>query len=145
VTWSEPVVVMDPAVTVVRYAAAAVKEPGVVAIAYYGSKDGVTLDGYVAESHNALDPAATFRSIAVNDPAEPLNTNGFESGYQVYYFNTGDGVEFVQVKYAPDGDIWASFARNMCPGGPDAGACAWDYAAHANSMFQGVVGRIVHR
>lgn len=145
-SWSEPVSIMAPEVTEVRFAAIAVKEPGTIAVAYYGSPDGgMTFNGYVAESTDALEAEPTFWSATANDPADPLFSNGFESGYHVYYFNTGDGVEFVQVKYAPNGDIWAAFVKNMCPGGPDAGACTWDYAAHANSMFQGAVGRLVHR
>jgi hypothetical protein len=55
----------------------------------------------------------------------------------------GDLDELVQVKYAPDGDVWASFLKEMCPGLTQS-KCSWDYAAHANSMFQGAVGRLVH-
>ncbi len=145
-SWSDPVVIMAPGVTAVRFAAIAVKEPGTIAVAYYGSKDdGLTYDGYVAESTDALGDEPTFWSATVNDPADPLYGFGFESGYSLYYFNTGDGHEFVQVKYAPNGDIWAAFVKNMCPGGPDAGNCTWDFEANASSMFQGAVGRLVHR
>jgi len=56
---------------------------------------------------------------------------------------TADLVEFVQVKYAPSGDIWASFVKEMCPG-EKTSACTWDYALHANSVFQGAVGRLAH-
>ena len=54
--------------------------------------------------------------------------------------------EIITVKYAPDGDIWASFAKDMCPGITSSTAnCTWDTAAHAKSMYQGAVGRLVHR
>ncbi|HEX7478742.1 MAG TPA: hypothetical protein VF331_13120 [Polyangiales bacterium] len=61
-------------------------------------------------------PEPTFFSSAANDPADPLYPTGFASGYDASYFsNGGDGVEFLQVKYAPSGDSWASFVKNMCP------------------------------
>ncbi len=145
-SWSEPVAIMAPGVDAVRFAAVAVKEPGTIAVAYYGSTDGgLTYNGYLAESSDALGAEPTFWSATVNDPADPLFSYGFESGYSLYYFNTGDGHEFVQVKYSPDGDVWGAFVRNMCPGGPDAGGCTWDLDAHVGSMFQGAVGRLAHR
>jgi len=56
----------------------------------------------------------------------------------------GDLDEFIQVKYAPNGDIWSSFVQEMCVN-LNTAACTWDYAAHANSVLQGVTGRLVHR
>jgi hypothetical protein len=143
-TWSAPIVVLDPALKSARFAAVAAKAPGTIALAYFGSPDGKAFHGYVAESTNALDPSPTFWSASVNDPGDPLYANGFASGYDISYFsNGGDGVEFVQVKYAPSGDVWASFVKDMCPHGTT--SCTWDYAGHANSRFQGAAGRLVHR
>jgi hypothetical protein len=114
-TWSAPVIVLDPALTTARFAAIAVKAPGTVAIAYLGSADGTKFDGYVAETTNAFDASPTFWSSAVSAPDDPLYPDGFVSGYDLSYFdNGGDGVEFVQVKYAPSGDVWASFVKDMC-------------------------------
>jgi hypothetical protein len=143
-TWSAPVSVMAPGVTSARFAAVAVKAPGTIAVAYLGSSDGKVFDGYIAESTNALEATPTFWSAAVSPAGDPLYPFGFASGYDPSYFsNGGDGVEFVQVKYAPSGDIWASFVKDMCSNPTD--GCIWDYAAHANSRFQGAAGRLVHR
>jgi hypothetical protein len=138
------VVALTPHLTSARFAAVAVKTPGTVAIAYLGSADGTKFDGYIAETTDALDPSPTFWSSPVSAPGAPLYPSGFMSGYDVSYFgNGGDGVEFVQVKYAPSGDIWASFVKNMCK--TASGSCSWDYAAHASSRFQGAAGLLVHR
>jgi len=48
----------------------------------------------------------------------------------------GDLIEFVQVEYAPSGDMWASFVKEMCSGGMTM-ACTW--------ALSGAVGRVVHR
>jgi hypothetical protein len=146
-TWSSggasgALVVSAPGVTKTVLSAIAVKAPGTVAIAYFGSTDGKKFDGYLAESSNALDAAPVFWSTTVNDPSEPLFANGFDNNYGAS-LSGGDLDEFVQVKYAPDGDVWASFLKEMCPG-LNQSDCSWDYAAHANSMFQGAAGRLVH-
>ncbi len=144
VTWNAgagPLVVSAPGLQTI-YSAIAVKAPGTVAIAYYGSSDGKQYDGYIAESLDVTAAQPLFWSAPANDPADPLFTAGFDTGYAEG--TTGDLVEFVQVKYAPSGDIWASFVKEMCPG-EKTSACSWDYAAHANSVFQGAVGRLVHR
>ncbi len=47
----------------------------------------------------------------------------------------GDLNEIIVVKYAPDGDIWASFVKDMCPGTATTTTnCTWDVTTHANSM-----------
>jgi hypothetical protein len=144
-TWtggSKPVIVSAPGVTATVLAGITVKAPGTIAIAYYGSTDGTKYDGYLAESTDALDAQPVFTSVTVNDPADPLFPAGFDSGYA--NLGSSDLVEYVQVKYAPSGDIWASFVKEMCPGGKAGPACTWDYAAHASSVHQGAVGRLVH-
>ena len=40
--------------------------------------------------------------------------------------------------------IWATFVKEMCVNTVSTN-CSWDYAAHANSVFQGATGRLVHR
>jgi hypothetical protein len=146
VTWTggqTPVVASAPGVTFAVLATVTAADPGRVAIAYLGSKDGKAFDGYMTESLDALDPTPTFASLVVNDPAKPLFANGFDNDY-ANVVSGGDLDEFIQVKYAPDGDVWASFLEEMCPGAMPT-KCQWDYAAHANSIFQGAVGRLVHR
>ena len=51
--------------------------------------------------------------------------------------------ELVHVKYAPSGDVWASFLKEMCVK-LSTSHCSWNYGAHVNSVFQGGVGRLVH-
>lgn len=137
-TWSEPVVVSAPEVKHVRYCAMDIKEPGTVAITYYGSRNGIRYNDYIAESANAFDAQPTFWSGTVNDPADPLYRYGFNVGYIGMWLG-GDLNEIVQVKYAPDGDIWASFCKRMPPFGR-----GWDRASHAGSKCQAVVGRFIH-
>jgi hypothetical protein len=142
-SWSSSVVISAPKLAALRFGAVTVKSPGTIAIAYYGSPDGKKFDGVVAESTDALDAAPTFTSVTVNDPASPLFSQGFDSGY-ANTLDGGDLIEFVQVRYAASGDVWASFVKEMCPGGTSS-ACTWDYSAHASSIYQGAVGRVIHR
>jgi hypothetical protein len=151
VTWSSggggdggsgAVVVSAPGVQTTVLSAIAVKSPGTVAIAYFGSTDGTQFNGYLAESTNALAPAPTFLSAVVNDASDPLFASGFDNNYAAS-LSGGDLDELVQVKYAPSGDIWASFLKEMCVK-LSTSHCSWDYGAHANSFFQGAIGRLVH-
>ena len=131
--------VLAPHLIGARFVAVAVKAPGTVAIAYLGTADGTKFDGYIAETTDAFDPAPTFWSSAVSYSADPLYPSGFVSGYDGSYFNNGgDGVEFVQVKYAPSGDIWASFVKDMCKTATS--GCSWDYAASRQLAFPGSRG-----
>jgi hypothetical protein len=139
---ASPLVVSAPDVKTTVLSGIAVKSPGTVAIAYFGSTDGTQFNGYLAESTDGLDPSPTFWSTTVNDPSEPLFASGFDNDYGGS-LTGGDLDEFVQVKYAPSGDIWASYLKEMCPK-LNTGACSWDYATHANSVFQGGIGRMVH-
>jgi hypothetical protein len=140
-TWSKSVVVSAPAVKEVRYSSVAIKEPGTVAIAYYGSSDGVKYDGYITETKNAFDATPLFATVMVNAPSAPLFEWGFEVGY-LGILAGSDLNEIVQVKYAPNGDVWASFVKDMCKGA-DKDNCDWS-AQHAKSVFQAAIGRLVH-
>ena len=119
------------------------RAPGTIAIAYYGTTDGKAYNGYIAESLDALDPAPVFSSAIANETSDPLFANGFDNNY-LLTIGFGDLDELVQVKYAPNGDIWATFVKEMCASTLSSN-CSWDYAAHANSVFQGAAGRLVHR
>jgi hypothetical protein len=147
-TWSSAgaggaLVASAPGVKQTVLSAVGVKAPGTITIAYFGSTDGKAFSGYVAESTNALVATPTFWSTTVNDPSEPFFADGFDNNYKAS-LSGGDLDEFVQVKYAPSGDVWVSFLKEMCPGGVNSSNCTWDYATHANSVFQGAVGRLVH-
>jgi hypothetical protein len=139
---SDAIVVSAPGVKSTVLSAITVKAPGTIAIAYLGSTDGTRFNGYLAESTDALDPAPTFWSATVNEPSAPLFASGFDNNYAAS-LSGGDLDELVQVKYAPSGDVWATFIKEMCPK-LNTGNCSWNYAAHANSIFQGAVGRLVH-
>ena len=52
----------------------------------------------------------------------------------------GDLNEYLQVKYAPNGDIYGSFCKRMRRGAGKPGG--WHFAAHAGSRLQGVLGRM---
>ena len=146
-TWSSAgtggaAVASAPGVVKTVLSAVGVKAPGTISIAYFGSTDGKTFSGYVAESTNALAATPVFWSTTVNDPSEPFFADGFDNDYKGS-LTGGDLDEFVQVKYAPSGDVWVSFLKEMCPA-LQTSDCSWDYAGHANSVFQGAVGRLVH-
>lgn len=135
-TWSDPVVVSAPQVEHVRYGAITASGAGKVAIAYYGSKDGRDYDGYLAETKDALSSEPTFWGGTVNEPGAPLYMGGFNPGYLPDMFLGGDLNEFLQVKYAPNGDLFAGFCKQMKHG-------MWDHREHADSKLQGVLGRLV--
>jgi hypothetical protein len=144
-TWSKPVAVAPPGVAHTVFADIAVKAPGTLALAYYGSEDGgLTYNAYASESLDALSAAPTFHGARLNSPSEePLFAEGFDIGYSEI-LSFGDLVEMVRVAYAPNGDIWASFAKDMCPG-MDRSHCTWDPAAHVDSTYQLVMARLEHR
>jgi hypothetical protein len=137
-TWSTPVVVSAPGVTHVRYSAITTKAPGIIAIAYYGTTDGKKYNGYMAESVNALDENPRFWSGTANDPADPLYPNDFSAGYIDMFFG-GDMNEIIKIKYAPNGDIWATFAKDMHPG---LFSYRWKKSEHAGSGLQSVLGHM---
>ncbi|HMJ14125.1 MAG TPA: sialidase family protein, partial [Polyangiaceae bacterium] len=146
-TWSAPVVISAPSVKYAVYGGVAIRKPGTLAIAYYGSELGQPgpFDGYIAETTDALAAEPSFVSARVNDPAKPLSPVQFDVGY-ARLFSGGDLHEIVKPEYAPNGDIWASFARDMCPGlGAELENCGWDVTANTNSFYQAAVGRLVHR
>jgi hypothetical protein len=143
-SWSKSVAIAAPDVKHVRYAAVAAKAPGVVAVVYYGAtnQDGLRYSGYIAETENAFDAQPNFWTVTVNKPEEPLFPWGFEVGY-LGILTLADLNEIIEVRYAPNGDLWASFVQDMCKGAA-AGDCTWDTKTHRDSVFQGVVGRAVH-
>ena len=58
--WSEPVAVSAPGVKHVRYHALTAREPGRVAVAYYGSPNGIRYHGYIAECADVFAPEPPF-------------------------------------------------------------------------------------
>jgi len=141
-TWTSPVVVSAPGIQRVHLAALTIKSPGKIAIGYYGSdKDsGGNYNAYVAESVNALSGIPTFRSVSVNNPASPMHAVGFDANYFGMFIG-GDLAEITQLQYAPNGDLYVSLIKDMCP---DTLTCTWDFKGHFNSKYQAVIGRIKH-
>ncbi|MEY4577639.1 MAG: hypothetical protein RL701_2342 [Pseudomonadota bacterium] len=142
-TWSAPVAINAPTAKQVVFGAIVTRAPGTLAVAYYGSDDGQAYRGYIAETQNALDPQPTFWNIVIDDHGAPLFNGGFDIGY-AEILSGGDLVEIVQVRYAPNGDLWAAFVKDMCPGSGSTGTCTWDLATHAKSPYQGVIGHVTH-
>ncbi|MEY2931838.1 MAG: hypothetical protein RL033_2587 [Pseudomonadota bacterium] len=138
-TFSEPVVISAPDVVNVSFGVATVKEPGVIAIAYYGSFDGKSHHGYVAESRDALSTEPSFTGGIINPIDDPLYPHGFKVGYDQMILG-GDLNEIVHVRYAPNGDILASFNKRMRRGAQKKGG--WNAREHANSRLQAVLGRL---
>jgi hypothetical protein len=142
-SWTAPITISAPGVVATALSSIAVSRPGTIAISYLGSTDHLQYNGYMAESTNALDEAPIFSSLIVNDPTQPLFQNGYDNNYSGV-LTGGDLDEFIQIKYAPNGDIWSSFIKEMCVN-LDAAMCSWDVDEHAGSMLQGATGRLVHR
>lgn len=139
--WSDALVASAPDVVHAVYPHAVTAASGTLAITYYGSVDGVRYDGYLAQSRNALDEEPTFWTVTVNDPAQPLFSDGFDVGYAAL-LSGGDLVEITHVRYDARGDLWAAYSKDMCPGTAQGDPCEWDVDAHAGSHFQGAIGRM---
>jgi hypothetical protein len=145
-TWSAPVVVSAPKITQVHLTSLAIKAPGQVAIAYYGSQDTgsvvVNHSVYVAESSDVFAANPVFQSQMVNRSDTPMFAKGFDSNYIGMFFG-GDLAELTQIQYAPNGDLFVSFVQDMCPGGTTTN-CKWDFKAHNKSRFRAVAAQITH-
>jgi hypothetical protein len=85
--------VAPPGVQGVRRVALAARRRGQVAVAYLGTTDGVSFDGYITETRNALSRRPRFWSATVNDPASPLvNASDPETfGDRFFYGNVTIG------------------------------------------------------
>jgi hypothetical protein len=143
-TWSTPVVISAPNIKRTHLASMTVKEPGKIAIAYYGSesdKQSGSYSAYVAESSNAFSAKPAFKSQMINAPSDPTMAGGFDANY-FGMFVGGDLAEITQIKYAPNGDLFVSLTKDMCPNGTS--KCNWDFDAHLKSKFKAIVGRITH-
>lgn len=107
-TWRGPLMVSAPGVTtgVEPRGQVAAREPGHIAIAYYGHPTGkpdTTLNGYLTESFNAHVADPIFYSAMLNDPRAPL------------YFPTDGGTlprnDYLGVTIAPDGTPWTALVK----------------------------------
>jgi hypothetical protein len=100
-SWSAPVCVSSPKVNLASICGIAVGAPGEIAIAYYGSRDaGWTFDGCVTVSADVFAREPSFRTVHTQ-PDSPIQAN-----------RLSEPCEYVGVDFAPDGSVWASFARD---------------------------------
>ncbi len=138
-TWSKPVVIAMPGVVSATMPAIAVREPGHVAVVYWGTRDSDTAtstwDGFVADTHDGLDANPTWTSTQL-DQASPTMPNGI-----------GEPIEEAGIDFAPDGSVWAAFTKDTCtptaqpvPGVP-ALSCDGDFQ-YSNTRYLSVVAHL---
>jgi hypothetical protein len=82
----------------------AAREPGHIAIGYYGyTRDSTRLNGYLTESFTAASPRPVLVSGLLNDPRRPL------------YFPTDGGSlprnDYLGVAIGPDGTPWVALVK----------------------------------
>ncbi len=113
-TWTKPIMFGAPDALIASYPNVAVKKPGYVALAYYGSsdvkgngkdgyfqRDGGKYDAYLTVTTDLFAAKPVFWSAAVNDPKTPAI----------------DGMAYPQSEYlgpptfAHDGSIWAAYVQ----------------------------------
>jgi hypothetical protein len=121
-SWSKPLAVEAPAVREANIATVTAGRPGRVAIAYYGSENspwdsdckgddcpntsdytGVTWNGYMTVTKNALSRSPTFYSASVNAKNDPLMTGRCGPG------RCQGAFDFIDVVLAPNGTPYATF------------------------------------
>lgn len=106
-TWNAPLLVSAPGVAQsgAPFAQVAARDPGHIAIAYYGytGSDSSRLNGYLTESYDASGPNPLFYTAQLNDRAEPL------------YFPVKSGLlprnDYLGVTIAPDGTPWTGLVK----------------------------------
>jgi hypothetical protein len=117
-TWRSPLDDRAPGVAAVGDWNMAVREPGHVAISYYGQRSGQdTWDGYLTETRDALRAFSghpAFWSGQLNDPARPLMYSEEQTRGAVFV-----NVDFIGVDIGPDGTPWASFVEDCGPSPSD--------------------------
>jgi hypothetical protein len=113
-TWSEERNLVAPGVNGVGTWFPAVREPGHIAVAYYGQlAERTSSDGYITESRNALDDDPVFWSGDVGS----LLTDGQGSRFPGPGFLDYNGADI-----GPDGTAWGSFVQD-CPADATDPAC----------------------
>ena len=112
-TWSTPLVIRVPGVAWTSKPTLAVRAPGEIAIAYWGSdkaestgdgwlgKDGRPYDGYITVCRDVRAPGPTFVSARARDGSAALLPEGESAMSSGEYIGAPS--------FAPDGSVWAGF------------------------------------
>ncbi len=157
-TWTKAMMIGPPGLKEANLPSIDVGRPGHVALAYMGSENSpggpfdddfgectaigacpepnkykkVTWNGYMMESHNALDKKPVFYSGTVNHKSDPLirGTCGPGRCKAVY--------DFIDIVISPAGDVWSAWVDGCIT------VCATP-GATGNIGSDGVVGRLIHR
>jgi hypothetical protein len=99
-TWSEPANVLAPGLATLNQWFVAVRDPGQVAFAYFGQREGqTTYDAYLTMTRNALASRPVYFSAIVNDPSEPLLAAPGSAAKD----------DYIGVDIGPDGSAWGAF------------------------------------
>lgn len=153
-TWSKPMMVGAPGLREANLPSLDVGAPGHVAIAYMGSENSpgmpfpefgectaigacpepdkykkVSWNGYMTETHNALDNDPLFYSGTVNNKKDPLIRGTCGPGRCKAVF------DFIDIVISPKGETWAAWVDGcitVCP----------DPRATSNMGSDGVVSRL---
>jgi hypothetical protein len=130
-SWTKPVMIAPAGVRYAATSAIAVDKPGRVAIAYFGTRDGATYDGFLTTTDQALKPDPEFQSMQVS-PHDVLQPNG-----------VAEPTEYLGVGFDPHGTPWASYPRDTCRIDPASPATQCDSElTYTNERFDGVVARL---
>ncbi len=112
-TWSAPAALAPPGTGSARHIAVTAEGSGQVAVSFLASADGGShLNGYLAETPNALAPAPLWWAASLNDPRTPLLSTSDPETF-------GDRLFFITDAFSPQGQPWAAFhcaKTDACPG-----------------------------
>jgi hypothetical protein len=130
-TWSKRSLISPPGLKWASTATVSVREPGHVAVAYFGTPGGTAYDGYLSETRDALAPAPTWQTMKVAGKGRPLEPNGI-----------GEPTEYVGLGIAHDGTPWAVFPRDTCVYSASKPDPCDDFTNYDQSRYEGVVARM---
>lgn len=111
-TWSKPIMMAAPGIVEVNLATIDVARPGRVAVAYYGTRDeparsrrydGVSWNGYLTTTAEALARKPILFSAQINETSDPLKRGRCGPG------RCGGVFDFIDVEIAPNGSAWGAF------------------------------------
>jgi hypothetical protein len=133
-SWSRGLDLTAPEAAAVDTWFVAVRNPGQVAVAYYGKRrEQSTYDGFITSTRDALSANPTFVSARVNHTERPLKYGERIMGSPFAL------VDYIGVDIGPDGTPWAAFSKDCGPS-PTAAACQAN-----DNQTRGWIGHLVTR